>query len=293
MTELKGIFAAMTTPLDDSGETIDEGRYRDHIDHLIESGLHGLVLCSGTGEYAYLRPEERRWLIEEGVRHVDGRVPTVAQTTELGTATCVENAKAAEGAGASAIMVMPPYLEPPGPDGVFLHYEAIAKAVSIPVVMYNVPAQAAPLSEDLYRRLLEVPGLDYVKDSSGELATLQGFIGIGGKVLCGIDSYAPYALMEGAVGMIWGATNFMPRECATLYDLIAAGDLNGAMALWARMRPVCLWLLSNSHDVDYLTGVKAATGLAGHPMGPHRRPLTAPSDAAMRELAQAMEHLKA
>lgn len=75
MNNFKGIFAAMTTPLDDSGEAINEERYRDYIDHLIEGGLYGLVLCSGTGEYAYLRPEERRWLIEEGARHVDGRGP--------------------------------------------------------------------------------------------------------------------------------------------------------------------------------------------------------------------------
>ena len=289
MTELRGIFAALTTPLD--GEAIDESGYFDHIDALIEAGVHGLVLCSGTGEYAYLTPQERRWLIEAGARHVDGRVPTIAQATELATATVVDNARAAQDAGASAVMVMPPYLEPPGPDGVFAHYAAVAGAVGIPVVMYNVPAQAAPLTPDLYRRLLAVPGLDYVKDSSGDITVLQDFLRIGGKVLCGIDAYAPYALMEGAVGMIWGAVNFMPAACARLFDLIAAGEHSAALALWDHMRPVCLWLLNNDHDVDYLTGVKAATSLSGRPMGGHRAPLQAPGPAAMRELAEAMEHL--
>tara|TARA_Y100001960_G_scaffold170750_1_gene179077 strand:+ start:131 stop:466 length:336 start_codon:yes stop_codon:yes gene_type:complete len=68
MTELRGIFAAITTPMDDAGEAIDEGRYRDHTDFLIEGGVHDLVLCSGTGEYAYLSQEERHWLIETGVK---------------------------------------------------------------------------------------------------------------------------------------------------------------------------------------------------------------------------------
>ena len=138
MTILKGIFGAMCTPFQENGKGIDIPRYQSHIDDLLEAGVHGLVLCSGTGEYAYLTDEEKQTLIQEGVKHINGRCPTIAQTTALSTNECIDKARAAEDAGASAIMVMPPFLEPPSERGVIYHYEAIAKAVRIPIVMYNV-----------------------------------------------------------------------------------------------------------------------------------------------------------
>ena len=108
----------MCTPFDASGEQIGEGRDKAHIDELIEAGLHGLILCSGTSEYAYLRDEERQRLIEVGAAHVAGRVPTIAQTTALSTADCIGKARAAEDAGVSAVMVLPPFLEAPGEQGI-------------------------------------------------------------------------------------------------------------------------------------------------------------------------------
>ena len=291
MTQLHGIFAAMCTPFEEDGETIDPGRYRDHIDDMIQAGMHGIVLCSGTGEYAYLSDKERSFLIEEGARHIDGRVPTVAQTTALSTADCVDKARAAEDAGVTAVMVMPPFLEPPGERGVFRHYETIAGAIGIPVVMYNVPQQAAPLTLDLYRRLISVDNLDYIKDSSGDFPQLQKLVACGGGVLNGADAYAPYSLMAGCVGMIWGAANFMPQECVRLYELIAAGEHAQALALWDSMRDVCLWLWDNDQDVDYLSGVKAATCLSGRDMGPPRPPLPAVPESARRDLHTALSKL--
>lgn len=286
MTNLRGIFAAMCTPLDKSGEHLDEGRYTAHIDELIEAGLHGLVLCSGTGEYPYLRDEERARLIELGATHAAGRVPTIAQTTALSTSDCIEKAKRAEGAGATALMVLPPFLEPPNDRGVLFHYERIAKSVSIPIVMYNVPAQSGvDVTPDLYRRLIAIENLDYIKDSSGDLARLQMLAAVGGGVLCGADPLAPFALMAGAVGMIWGAANFMPHECVQLYELIESAQHAEALALWQRMRSVCLFLWENELGVDYLTGVKAAARLTGRDMGPARRPLppvTGPARTALR-----------
>lgn len=291
MEKLTGIFAAMCTPMDEHGRTIDMGRYRAHIDDMIDAGLHGLVLGSGTGEYAYLSPQEKRDLIAEGCKHIDGRLPTVAQTTALSTAECIENAQFAEAAGASALMVLPPYLEAPNERGVMYHYTAIAKSVSIPIVMYNVPAQAAPLTEDLYRKLLAVENLDYIKDSSGDILGLQKLIGIGGNVLNGADPYAPYSLMAGCAGMIWGAANFMPDECARLYDLVAAGELNEALALWDTMKTICFWLWGNPHDVDYLTGVKAAARLSGRDMGGARKPLPPVPSAARHDIKRALSKL--
>ncbi len=291
MSILKGIFGAMCTPFQENGEGIDLKRYHSHIDNLLEAGVHGLVLCSGTGEYAYLTDEERHTLIIEGIKHINGRCPTIAQTTALSTKECIDKAKTAEGLGATAVMVMPPFLEPPSEKGVIHHYETIAKSIEIPIVMYNVPQQAAPLSEDAYRELLNIKNLDYVKDSSGDFLNLQRFIKTGGKVFCGIDSFAPFALMSGCTGMIWGAVNFMPHECVQLFNLIDENKYQEAMDLWKLMEPVCLWLGQNKYDVDYLTGVKAATNLSGRKMGPPRKPLLDVSDAAQLELKIALSQL--
>ena len=293
MTELRGIFAAMCTPFDGSGERIVKDVYTDHIDRLIEAGLHGLVLCSGTGEYAYLRPEERKFLIEAGARHVDGRVPTIAQTTALSTACALELAKHAEGAGASAVMIMPPFLEAPNESGVLYHYETIARAISIPIVMYNVPAQTCvDITPDFYRRLIAMENLDYIKDSSGDFARLQQLIQAGGGVMSGVDPFAPYALMAGAAGMIWGGANFMPRQCVALHDHISKAEYAEALVVWERMKLISNWLWENEFSVDYLTGVKAATRLTGIDMGPARRPLPPVPAAASHAIRQALAALE-
>lgn len=291
MTILKGIYGAMCTPFQESGEGIDLKRYHSHIDDLLGAGVHGLVLCSGTGEYAYLTDDEKQTLITEGVNHINGRCNTIAQTTALSTTECINKARAAEDAGATAIMVMPPFLEPPSERGVIYHYEAIAKAVRVPIVMYNVPQQAAPLSEDTYRKLLAIENLDYIKDSSGDFLNLQKFIKTGGRVFCGIDSFAPFALMSGCTGMIWGAVNFMPHECVKLFNLIEEKKYLEAMDLWKLMEPVCLWLGGNRHEVDYLTGIKAAANLSGRDMGPPRKPLPNVAAPARHDLRIAMSKL--
>lgn len=291
MSVLKGIYGAMCTPFYEGGEKINIKRYLDHIDDLIEAKVHGLVLCSGTGEYAYLTDDEKKVLIAEGTKHINGRCSTIAQTTALSTKDCIDKARAAEDIGVTAIMVMPPFLEPPSERGVIYHYEAIAKAVSIPIVMYNVPQQAAPLSEDTYRKLLAIENLDYVKDSSADFLNLQKFIKTGGRVFCGIDSFAPFALMSGCTGMIWGAVNFMPHECVQLFNLIVKKQFKEAMDLWELMEPICLWLGGNRHNVDYLTGIKAATNLSGRDMGPPRKPLPNVPKLARHDLRIAMSKL--
>ncbi len=292
MSKLHGIFGAMCTPFDASGEHIDEGRYTEHIDELIEAGLHGLVLCSGTGEYAYLRDEEKARLIELGARHVNGRVPTIAQTTALSTADCIDKSRRAEDAGASAVMVLPPYLEAPGERGIIYHYEAIARAISIPVVMYNVPEQSCvTITPELYRKLLAIENLDYIKDSSADFTAVQKLVAVGGGVMCGIDALAPYSLMAGCCGMIWGAANFMPHECARLYDLVAEGKHTEALELWQTMLAISLWFGGNPQGVDYLTGVKAAARLTGRDMGPCRKPLPPVPGPARQAMRLAMAKL--
>jgi len=271
--KLSGIFAAMCTPLTDAGETIDDGRMREHIDYLIEAGVHGIVLNAGTGEFAYMRREEVQHINEVGGAHIAGRVPIISQPSAVGLSETIEKSKAAIDAGVDALMVLPPYLESPFDRGILFHYEQLANAVDASIVLYNIPdASGIEITPELYRRLIAIDNIEYIKDSAGDIAKQQKLIAIGGGVLSGADPIAPFALMGGAVGLIWGAVNIMPHEAVRLWDLVQKGDYKEAMELWALMAPTNLFLWGNSLDVEYLGGVKAATAMVGHDLGVSRRP---------------------
>ena len=271
---LHGVCAAMTSPFDDLGESLDEGRLKDHIESLLDAGVHSLVLCAGTGEFAFLSEEEKRRIIGKGSEIVDGRVPVVAQTSAITTTDAIERSREAVDLGASAIMVLPPYFEGPHERGVLFHYEKLAQAVDIPIVLYNIPVNSGfDIGPDLYRKLLALDNIDYIKDSTGDLIRLQKLIGIGGHILAGADPLAPYAAMAGAAGWIWGAANVMPHECVRLWNLVQAGDYESVIELWAKMLPANLFFWENNVDAEYNSAIKTATTMVGREVGPCRRPV--------------------
>ncbi len=289
MADLHGVIAALSTPFDETGEALDEGALRTHLDAMLEAGVHGIVLCAGTGEFAYLREDEKTRIFEIGINHVDGRVPVVAQTSAISTADAIEKSKRAEGLGADALMILPPYFEGPGTDGVLYHYEEIARSVATPIVLYNIPQHSDfDITPEIYAQLLQFDNVEYIKDSKGDMVNLQQLIATGGKVLSGADPLAPFALMAGAVGWIWGAANVMPRETVELYELIAGGRHGEALELWRRMEPANLFFWSHGYNV----GVKQATNYMGRPVGPCRKPTLPLSDAEWDELKAALEPLR-
>ncbi len=289
---LHGVCAAMSTPFDDSGEALDEGRLHEHIESLLDAGVHALVLCAGTGEFAFLSDEEKHRIISLGCEIVDGRVPTVAQTSAITTTDVIERSRQAIDGGASAVMVLPPYFEGPFERGVLYHYETLASAIDVPIVLYNIPVNSGfDIHPDLYRQLIALDNVDYIKDSTGDFIRLQQLVAIGGNVLAGADPLAPHAVMAGAAGWIWGAANVMPHECVRLWDLLTEGDHDGAMELWAQMLPANLFFWDNEHAAEYNSAVKTATNMVGRTIGPCRRPvmpMTADGELGLRAV---LEHL--
>jgi 4-hydroxy-tetrahydrodipicolinate synthase len=170
--------------------------------------------------------------------------------------------------------VLPPYFEGPFERGVLFHYEKLAKAIDIPIVLYNIPVNSGfDIHPDLYRQLMAMENIDYIKDSTGDLIRLQKLIGIGGHVLAGADPLAPYAAMSGAAGWIWGAANVMPHECVQLWNLVQSGDHAGALRLWEQMLPANMFFWENNVDAEYNSAVKTATNMVGRAVGPCRRPV--------------------
>jgi 4-hydroxy-tetrahydrodipicolinate synthase len=274
MVDLRGVNVAMCTPLDQSGERVDEGRLKEHIDYLIDAGVHGIVLNAGTGEFAYLRDAESMRVTEVGAAHIAGRVNVITQPSAVGLSETIERSKMAVDFGADALMVLPPWLESPFERGIMYHYEQLARAVDATIVLYQIPdATGVEITPDMYRRLVAIDNISYVKDSTGDLARMQKLASIsGGGVLGGADPVAPFAIMAGAVGWIWGAANVMPHECVRLYEFLTTGKLIEALELWSLMAPANLFFWENDLDAEYLAAVKTATAMVGHDVGESRRP---------------------
>lgn len=283
--DFRGVIVAVAMPMTDAGESIDEPALLDHIDWLLDAGVHALLVLSGTGEYAYLRPEEKRRVIEATLPHIDGRVPVMVQTSEMGLTDTIEASKFALDHGADALMILPPWLESPFERGVLYHYERVARAVDAPIALYNTPAASGvEITPAMFRQLVSIDNVAYMKDSQGDLARIQKLAaiceGTNAEVLCGVDPLAPYAIMAGAAGMIWGCANIMPHECVQLIEHLWAGRYPEALELWAKMWPINAFMWENELDVGFLPGVKAATEMVGRQMGPVRRPQTPVTGAA-------------
>jgi len=288
MTELNGINLAMQTPLHDDG-SVDYARWETLIDIYIDAGVHGLVLGSGTGQHPYLTREECNRLYEVGAKRIDGRCKVICQTSVLVQDEVIDRARHAEGLGADALMILPPYLEgPEDDDGLFAFYEAIDSAINTTIVGYNIPqATGISISVELLNRLNELEHFDYIKDSAGDITTLQEYLATGHKVLNGCDPNTVFALIAGAPGCIWGAANYMPDESVQLYDHVVKREIPEAMALWDRMIPSLLYIWRG----NYIAKVKAAARLRGFDGGGVRAPVQDLSKEEVKTLAACLEPL--
>ena len=288
MSDLKGINLAMQTPMFDDGG-IDYARWQELIDIYIEAGIQGIVLGAGTGQHPYLTQAECNKLYEIGAKRVDGRCNLICQTSALNVDEVIQRSKHAEGLGADALMILPPYLEgPEDDDGLFEFYRCVDAEVKTDIIGYNIPQTTGiGISVELFKRLNDLPNFNYIKDSAGDMTTHQAYLQTGCKVLNGADPTTVFALMAGATGTIWGGSNYMPKECVQLYEHVASGNYNAAMSLWAKMIPSLLYIWSG----NYIGKVKYASELRGYGAGGVRRPLTPLSNSEKEILASTLEAL--
>lgn len=288
MSDLKGINLAMQTPFNEKSE-VDYRRWEELIDIYIDTGIHGIVLGSGTGQHPYLTEAECNRLYEIGAKRVNGRCNLICQTSALNFDEVIRRSKHAQDQGADALMILPPYLEGPADDdGLFEFYAEIDRTLSIDIVGYNIPqATGIAVSPGLYTRLLSLDNFNYIKDSAGDLTTHQAYLQAGGKVLNGCDTTTVFALMAGATGVIWGGANYMPHEAVKLYQLSSEGSHGAALELWARMIPSLIYIWHG----DYIPAVKSACRMRGFDGGSVRKPVRALSAEDEKLLAESLEPL--
>jgi len=262
---LGGILAAVSTPFTAAGD-VDEAVLRDHVDFLIDNGLHGLVPGGSTGEFAALTLEERKRVNEVVIEQAAGRVPVAPQTGSTRTAEAIELSKHAADAGATAVLIVQPYYEAPTHREVIEYFATVGAAAGVPVIAYNLPGVTGTnLDRPFYRDLLErTDAVKYVKDTSGSIEQAFDLIfnmGDAIETFVGWDTIVLPAFVAGAAGSIWGAPNFAPRECVAIYGLAREGRTAEALAIFKR-----LW---NVFDFLGKQGYAASTKAAAEAVGVH------------------------
>ena len=281
-----GVLPALVTPFTEDGGAIDEDSLAAIVDRLVGAGVGGLVPGGSTGEFTTLANAERRRLVEVTVEAAAGRVPVVAGTGALSTRETVELSVHAERAGAAAVMIVPPFYDALSWRELRAHYTAVAGAIEIPIMYYNLPsASGVTLTA---AQLRELP-IGTLKDTGGDATAATELIQTDGPTLLnGWDTLTFAALAAGVRAVVWGTASIVPEQCVELHRLLIDDiDLPAARELWAHLWPLCSFLESQS----YSAAVKTACGLVGDTTGPVRAPLLPLDDAATSELAALVDHV--
>jgi 4-hydroxy-tetrahydrodipicolinate synthase len=274
-----GVLPALITPFTEDGEAIDAAALAANVERLIAGGVGGLVPGGSTGEFTTLSHAERRMLVEVTVDAAAGRVPVVAGTGALSTRETIELSVHAERAGAAAVMVVPPFYDALSWRELLAHYTAVAEAIEIPIMYYNLPSASGVTLSAAQLRELPVSSL---KDTGGDAVAATELIQTDGPTLLnGWDTLTFAALAAGVRAVVWGAASILPEQCVELHRLLIDEiDLPAARDLWARLWPLCRFLEGQS----YPAAVKAACRLVGDSTGPVRAPLLPLEDDATAEL---------
>jgi 4-hydroxy-tetrahydrodipicolinate synthase len=280
-----GVLPALITPFTDDGSAIDTGALTAIVERLVGAGVAGLVPGGSTGEFTTLSHAERRELVETTVEAAADRVRVVASTGALSTRETVELSAHAEQAGAAAVMIVPPFYDALSWPELLAHYTAVADAIEIPIMYYNLPsASGVKLTAE---QLRELP-ITCLKDTGGDAVLATELIQTDAPTLLnGWDTLTFGALAAGVQAVVWGTASILPEQCVALHRLLIDDiDLPAARELWARLWPLCQFLEGQS----YSAAVKAACRLVGDTTGPVRAPLLPLDDAATSELAAQLEH---
>jgi len=287
MSDFHGVLPALITPFTKDGDAIDTDALRALVERLIGAGVGGLVPGGSTGEFTTLTNAERRELIEVTIEAAAGRVPVVAGTGALSTRETVELSIHAEQAGAAAVMIIPPFYDAPSWNELLAHFTAVADAISIPIMYYNMPGvSGVTLSAQQMR---ELP-ITCLKDTSGDATAATELIQTDGPTLLnGYDTQTFHALAAGVEAVVWGTASIVPEQCVELHRLLIDDiDLPAARELWTRVWPLCHFLETHS----YSAAVKTACRLVGGTTGPVRAPLLELDETAASELSALVDHAR-
>ena len=294
MSESKfhGVFPDLVSPVHESGEVNADVLAR-LCDDLIGAGVHGLTPLGSTGEFAYLTWPQRRRIVEVVIAAARGRVPVVAGVASTTIADTVSQAREFEKLGCSGILAILDAYFPIPDEGVFAYFQAIAEAVSIPVVLYTNPNfQRSDLSLSVIDRLSRIPNIGYIKEASSNTGRLLSIINrVEGRLqVFAASSHIPTCVMLiGGVGWMAGPACVASRQSVELYELCRSGDWGTAME---RQRP--LWSLNQAFARYNLAAcIKGGLQLQGYPVGEPLPPQAPLPPEGVEEVRRALEAIGA
>ena len=282
----KGSIVALITPFEAEG--VDEKALCGLIDWHVSQGTHGLVPCGTTGESPTLSHAEHDRVIEITVEHSAGRLPVIAGTGSNSTAEAIRLTRHARQAGADGALVVTPYYNKPSQEGMYAHFMAIADAVDIPLIIYNIPPRSVvDMSVETMARLARHPNIVGVKDATAKLDRVSNTreeVGPDFIQLSGEDGTALAFNAHGGVGCISVTANIAPKLCAEFQTACLANDYATALQIQDQLMPVHRALFCETSPAP----VKYAASLLGLSSDAVRLPLVAASEAARTTVRSAM-----
>lgn len=289
----KGVMPALVTPFTKDGDIIEDG-FKQVIEYTIGKGATGVVPAGTTGEFSYMRTEERKKLFKLTVEYVNGRVPIIAGTGQHSTRATIALTKYAADIGCDAALVISPYYLRPSDKGYYEHYESVARKADFPVVLYNIPqCTLGVLNSNVVEDLAELDNIVGIKDSSGNIGhTVELIQKLKGKmpVLIGHDECFLSAVTAGATAAILASGNIIPDVWLEIMEKVKQGDIQGASDLQHKAQTLARIVTRNGGAPP----IKAALRMIGINAGRSRMPLDS-GGTLTRELKEEirleLEHL--
>ena len=288
----RGTATAIITPFKKDG-SIDEAALRRFVDFQIAGDIEALVPLGTTGEYSTLNQKEQQRVIEIVIEQANGRVKIFAGAGSNNTAEVIEKARFVKQAGADAVLIVGPYYNKPTQNGYFQHFKAIADAVDIPIIVYNVPGRTSGNIEagTLLRMAEEIPNVVMVKEASGNVAQVMEIARNKPKnfsLLSGDDALAYVIIALGGDGCISVVSNETPKEYSHLMRLCLKGEWNEALQLHFRLLPLMNINFIESSPIP----VKTALAMMGMIEEAFRLPMVPISESNRAKVKKVLEELR-
>lgn len=286
----KGVIAYPITPFNEK-EQVDIPLFRKLVERLVVSGSHAIAPLGSTGVLPYLSDEEKEAVTEATIQQVAGRVPTLVGVSNLTTEKTIYHAQFAEKSGATAVMIIPMSYWKLTDDEIVSHYDAVASKIALPIMAYNNPATSGvDMSPALLKRLLEIPNVTMIKESTGDVQrmhTLRKELGEEVAFYNGSNPLALAAFSAGANGWCTAAPNLIPELNIALYNAVQENDLGKAQQLFYKQLDLLKFIVAKGLP----RAVKAGLHLLGEDGGNLRSPLKPLAGEEIRELEQILSQL--
>ena len=285
-----GCGTAISTPFTENGVNYDE--YKKLIEFQISEGIDAIIVCGTTGESATMTTDEKKELIKFTVHTVNSRVPVIAGTGSNNTSSAIEMSKYAESVGADGLLIVTPYYNKATQDGLIAHYEAIAKSVDVPIIVYSVPSRTGVnILPETCLKFSKIPNIVAIKEASGNLSQIANIANLCKDELIiysGNDDQTLPILSLGGLGVISVLSNIAPKQTSKMVHDFIDGNIEEARKFQLDSIPLINALFSEVNPIP----VKEALNIMGYDFGVPRLPLTKLTEKNREILINEMKKMK-